>query len=78
MATHADILLAQGRELTSSHKQFLLRASLAGNIVTGQLDRAQGAWDKHSSDAARAGIDLDLRLLRAYLAVAMAVSPRGS
>jgi hypothetical protein len=78
MATHADVLLAQGRELTSSHKQFLLRASLAGNIVTGQLDRAQGAWDKHSSDAARAGIDLDLRLLRAYLAVAMTVSPRGS
>jgi predicted membrane-bound spermidine synthase len=78
MATHADTLLAQGRELTSTHKQFLLRASLAGNIVTGQLDRAQGAWDKHSPDAARTGIDLDLRLLRAYLAVAKGAPPRGS
>jgi predicted membrane-bound spermidine synthase len=79
MATHADALLAQGRELTSTHKQFLLRASLAGNIVTGQLDRAQGAWDKHSPDALRTGIDLDLRLLRAYLAVAKAAGPqRGS
>jgi hypothetical protein len=58
--------------------QFLLRASLAGNIVTGQLDRAQGAWDKHSPEAARTGIDLDLRLLRAYLAVAKAAPPRGS
>ncbi len=78
MAKHADGLLAQGRELSSTHKQFLLRASLAGNIATGQLDRAQGAWDKHSPDAARAGIDLDLRLLRAYLAVAKAAPPRGS
>jgi spermidine synthase len=78
MARHADGLLAQGRELSSTHKQFLLRASLAGNIVTGQLDRAQGAWDKHSPDAARSGIDLDLRLLRAYLAVAKAAPPRGS
>jgi hypothetical protein len=78
MAAHADGLLAQGRELTSAHMQFLLRASLAGNIVTGQLDRAQGAWDKHSPEAARTGIDLDLRLLRAYLAVAKAAPPRGS
>jgi predicted membrane-bound spermidine synthase len=77
MAKHADGLLAQGRELSSTHKQFLLRASLAGNIVTGQLDRAQGAWDQHSPDAARTGIDLDLRLLRAYLAVAKAAPPRG-
>jgi hypothetical protein len=77
MATHADALLAEGRELTAAHKQFLLRASLAGNIVIGQLDRAQGAWDKHSPDAARGGIDLDLRLLRAYLAVAKAAPPRG-
>ncbi len=78
MAKHADGLLAQGRELSSAHKQFLLRASLAGNIVTGQLERAEGAWEKHSPDAARAGIDLDLRLLRAYLAVAKAAAPRGS
>ena len=77
MAKHADGLLAQGRELSSTHKQFLLRASLAGNIVTGQLDRAQGAWDQHSPDATRTGIDLDLRLLRAYLAVAKAAPPRG-
>ncbi len=76
MATHADGLLAQGRELTSTHKQFLLRASLAGNIARGELDRAQAAWDRHSPDAARVGLDLDLRLLRAYLAVAKAAAPR--
>jgi predicted membrane-bound spermidine synthase len=79
MAAHADALLAQGHELSSTHKQFLLRASLAGNILTGQLDRAQEAWDRHSPEAARAGIDLELRLLRAYLAVAKAAAPqRGS
>jgi len=70
MARHADGLLAGGRELTTTQKAFLLRASLAGNILTGQIDRAQGAWDKHSEAATRTGIDLDLRLLYAYLAVA--------
>ncbi len=69
MAQYADELLARDRSLTSRHKQFLLTASLVGNILSGQLERAQGAWDRHSTDAARAGIELDLRLLYAYLAV---------
>lgn len=78
MSTYADGLLAQGRELSSTHKQFLLRASLAGNITLGELDRAQAAWDRHSPDALRVGLDLDLRLLRAYLAVAKVAGPRGT
>jgi predicted membrane-bound spermidine synthase len=75
MARHADALLAHGRELSASHKQFLLTASLVGNILSAQLDRAQGAWDRHSADAARGGLGLDLRLLYAYLAVAQAAAP---
>ena len=75
MARHADGVLATGRELSASHRQYLLTASLTGNILTGQLDRAQDAWDKYSSDAARSGLSLDLRLLYAYLAVAKAAAP---
>ena len=75
MARHADEILAAGKELSTSHKQYLLAASLTGNILTGQLDRAQAAWDKHSSDAARSGLSLDLRLLYAYLAVAKTATP---
>ena len=53
----------------------MVAASLTGNILTGQLDRAQAAWDKHSPDAARSGLPLDLRLLYAYLAVAKTATP---
>ena len=70
MARYADELLAGGRELSTSHKQFLLTASLVGNILSGELDRAQNAWDRHSVDASHSGLDLDLRLLYAYLALA--------
>jgi hypothetical protein len=72
LARHADEILAGGRQLSASHKQYLLAASLTGNILTGQLDRAQAQWDKHSAEAARSGLPLDLRLLYAYLAVAKA------
>jgi predicted membrane-bound spermidine synthase len=72
MASLADEILASGRELPPGQRQFLLTASLTGNILAGQLDRAQAAWDKHSGDAARNGLSLDLRLLYAYLAVAKA------
>jgi hypothetical protein len=70
MARHADEILADGKQLSASHKQYLLAASLTGNILTGQFDRAQSAWDKYSADASRSGLSLDLRLLYAYLAVA--------
>jgi predicted membrane-bound spermidine synthase len=70
MADRADGLLAGGSELTTSQRAFLLRASLAGNILAGRLDRAQGAWDAHSEAATRHELDLDLRALYAYLAVA--------
>jgi spermidine synthase len=73
MAGQADALLATAAELTPSQRVFLLRASLAGNILTGGLDRAQAAWDGNAEAAARVGIDLDLRLLYAYLAVAKAL-----
>jgi predicted membrane-bound spermidine synthase len=76
MAAGADELLASGRELSTAHKQFLLRASLTGNILVGQLDRAQVAWDRHSLEASRSGVDLDLRLLYAYLAVAKAAAAK--
>jgi hypothetical protein len=70
MARHADALLGRGRELAASHRQYLLTASLVGNILSGELDRAQGAWDRHSPEVAGADLGLDLRLLYAYLAVA--------
>ena len=75
MAQHADEILAAGKELSPSHTQYLLTASLTGNILTGQLDRAQSAWDKHAAEAARSGLSLDLRLLYAYLAVAKTAAP---
>ena len=75
MARHADEILAGGKQLSASHKQYLLAASLTGNILTGQFDRAQSAWDKYSADASRSGLSLDLRLLYAYLAVAKAAPP---
>jgi predicted membrane-bound spermidine synthase len=74
MATHADALLAARREITTSQRAYLLRASLAGNILTGRLDHAQVAWDRHSEAATRNELDLDLRLLYAYLAVAKAAA----
>jgi predicted membrane-bound spermidine synthase len=70
MARHADDLLGRNRELSTGRKQFLLTASLVGNILSAQLDRAQGAWDRHSAEVARGDLGLDLRLLYAYLAVA--------
>jgi hypothetical protein len=75
MARHADELLLRGREHSASHKQYLLTASLVGNILSGELDRAQNAWDQHSAEAARGDLGLDLRLLYAYLAVAKATAP---
>lgn len=72
MAGQADGLLAAGRELTPSQRVYLLRASLTGNILQGALDRASAAWERNAEAVARAGLDLDLRLLYAYLAVAKA------
>ena len=74
MARHADEILAAGQALSASHRQYLLAASLAGNILTGQLDRAQGQWDRHSPEATRSGLPLDLRLLYAYLGAAKSVT----
>jgi hypothetical protein len=75
MARHADDLLGRGRELSISHRQFLLTASLVGNILSAQLGRAQSAWDRHSPEVARGELGLDLRLLYAYLAVAKSAAP---
>jgi predicted membrane-bound spermidine synthase len=75
MARHADELLGRGKELSTSHKQYLLTASLVGNILSGELDRAQGAWDRHSAAVLHGDPGLDLRLLYAYLAVAKSATP---
>jgi hypothetical protein len=70
MAQYADALLAANQPLSLRSRQYLLTASLAGNILSGELDRAQSAWDRHSAKAAAA--ELDLRLLHAYLMMAKA------
>jgi predicted membrane-bound spermidine synthase len=76
MARHADDLLARDRAFTARHKRYLLTASLVGNILSGELARAQGAWDRHSIEVAEGDLGIDLRLLYAYLAVAKsATSP---
>jgi hypothetical protein len=75
MARHADGLLARGRELSASQTQYLLTASLVGNILSGELARAQSAWDRYAPEAARSELSLELRLLYAYLAVAKSVAP---
>jgi hypothetical protein len=78
MARHADDLLGAGRELTAANRQFLLTASLVGNILSARLDRAQAAWDRHSAEVVRRELGIDLRLLYAYLAVAKSVADRPS
>jgi hypothetical protein len=75
MARHADGLLARGHELSTSQTQYLLTASLVGNILSGDLARAQSAWDRYAPQAARGELSLELRLLYAYLAVAKSVAP---
>jgi hypothetical protein len=78
MARHADELLGRARELSTSHRQYLLTASLVGHILAGQLDRAQGAWDRHSPGVLHGEPGIDLRLLYAYLAVAKSAPARPS
>jgi spermidine synthase len=74
MAQQADALLAANQPLSSRGRHYLLTASLAGNILSGALDRAQSAWDRHSTEAARAELGLDLRILHAHLETAKAKS----
>jgi hypothetical protein len=70
MAALADGLLANGVELSSSQKRYLLKASLAGHLAGGTYARGVDAWNAHIRDAARSGMDLDLQFLYAWLAVA--------
>lgn len=70
MAALADGLLDHGTELTPSHRQYLLTASLAGHLTSGTYAQGAAAWNRHVQEVARAGITLDLRFLYAWLAVA--------
>lgn len=66
IASHATELLDTARELTPATRRYLLTAALTGLIATRDYDRATQIWNKHSPSA---GVDIDIRLLYAYLAV---------
>jgi spermidine synthase len=70
MAALADALLATAPELSSTHKRYLLTASLTGHLVGGSYGKGIEAWNAHIEEAARTGMDIDLQFLRAWLAVA--------
>jgi spermidine synthase len=72
MGTLADKILGEGRELTVTMKQYLLTASLAGHLLSGDYEQGMKMWNAHVDDVARAGIDLNLRYLYAWLAYARA------
>jgi hypothetical protein len=66
MGTIATDLLETGREITPATRKYLLTAALTGLLATHEYDRATRVWNKHSQGA---GVDIDVRLLYAYLAV---------
>lgn len=66
MASLATGLLDTARELTPATRQYLLTAALTGLLATRDYDRATQVWNKHSPDT---GVDINIRLLYAYLAV---------
>ncbi len=75
MGTLAAELLETGRELTPKTREYLLTAALTGLLATRDYDRATQVWNKHSPSA---GVDINIRLLYAYLAVMrkLAAQPR--
>jgi predicted membrane-bound spermidine synthase len=66
MGKLATELLETGRDLTPKTQQFLLTAALTGLLATRDYEGAAQLWNKHSQGAA---VDVDIRLLYAYLAV---------
>ncbi|MCC6611129.1 MAG: spermidine synthase [Burkholderiales bacterium] len=67
MARLAVELLAEARELTPVTRHYLLTAALAGLIADRRYDEATRVWNAYSTGST---VDLDLRLLYAYLSVA--------
>ncbi|MCZ7565118.1 MAG: hypothetical protein M5U08_16165 [Burkholderiales bacterium] len=67
MARLAGELLADARAQTPAVRHYLLTAALAGLIAERRYDAALQAWNAHARGIA---VDLDVRLLYAYLAVA--------
>ncbi len=63
-------ILERGEALGSTQVQYVLTAALSGLVGSGKLDEAVKLWNAHANKAARAGIDLNLRLLYAQLAAA--------
>jgi len=66
MGTIATELLEAGHELTPKTRQYLLTAALSGLLATQEYDRATLVWNRHSRGAV---VNIDIRLLYAYLAV---------
>ncbi len=70
MATIGTRLLEGGEDLTPSQVQYLLTAALSGEIARGEMDEAVYLWNKFAQTAAKASIDLNLRVLFAQIAAA--------
>ncbi|MGB8436109.1 MAG: fused MFS/spermidine synthase [Burkholderiales bacterium] len=66
MGKIATELLDTGRNLTPKTQQYLLTAALTGLLAMRDYDGATLVWNKHSQGAA---VDVNIRLLYAYLAV---------
>jgi len=66
MGTIASELLETGHDLTPATRQYLLTAGLTGLLASRQYERALQMWNKHSQDVR---VDIDVRMLYAYLAV---------
>ncbi len=66
MGKIATELLGTSRDLTPKTQQYLLTAALTGLLATRDYEGATQVWNRHSQGAA---VDVDIRLLYAYLAV---------
>jgi spermidine synthase len=66
MGKIATELLGTSRDLTPKTQQYLLTAALTGLLATRNYEGATQVWNRHSQGAA---VDVDIRLLYAYLAV---------
>jgi predicted membrane-bound spermidine synthase len=75
MARLAVELLAEARELGPVQRQYLLTAALAGLIADRRYDEATKTWNAYSPGAA---VDLDVRLLYAYLSVVKRLAVPGT
>jgi len=73
MASRATELLGTARELTPTTRRYLLTAALTGLLATHRYEQATQVWNEHSPSA---GVDINIRLLYAYLAVMKKLAPQ--